>query len=53
LKKKIKKESGRTKIQGAILKTLAAAGIMSVALLAPNALQMLKLFGVDKKIFEK
>lgn len=49
LEKENKKQIRATKIQGAILKTIAAAGIMSVALLAPNALQMLKLFGFDKK----
>ena len=39
-----------TKIQKVVLKTIATAGILSVTLLAPNALQMLNFFGFDKKI---
>ncbi len=50
---KMEKENKRqirvTKIQSAIIKTIASAGLLSVALLAPNALQMLKLFKLDKK----
>lgn len=46
LKTKIKIRN--TKIQRAVLGTLAAAGVLSVALLAPNALQMLKVFGLGK-----
>lgn len=37
-----------TKIQKAVLQSLAAVGILSVALLAPNALQILKLFDKGK-----
>ncbi len=36
-----------TKIQRVVLQTIATAGILSVALLAPNALQMLKVFGYN------
>jgi len=46
----IKKEIRIGKIQKAILGTVAAAGLLSVALVLPNALQVLKLFGVDKKM---
>ncbi len=37
-----------TKIQKIVLRTIATAGILSVALLAPNALKMLKFFGNNK-----
>jgi len=49
MEKENKRQIRNTKIQGAILKTIAGAGLLSVALLAPNALQMLKVFGLDKK----
>jgi len=49
LEKENRQQIRATKIQKAILGTVAAAGILSVALVAPNALQALKLFGVDKK----
>ncbi|OGZ10481.1 MAG: CRISPR-associated endonuclease Cas2 [Candidatus Lloydbacteria bacterium RIFCSPHIGHO2_02_FULL_50_13] len=39
----------RLKIQKVVLQSVAVAGVLSVALLAPNALQILKLFGVSKK----
>jgi CRISPR-associated endonuclease Cas2 len=39
-----------TKIQSAVLRTVAAAGLISVALVLPNALQMLKVFNLDKKL---
>jgi DNA-binding transcriptional regulator PaaX len=45
----IKKEIRATKIQKVVLQTIATAGILSVALLAPNALQALKIFGINKK----
>ena len=45
LEKENKKVIRATKIQKIVLKTIAAAGFLSVALLAPNALQMLKKFG--------
>jgi CRISPR/Cas system-associated endoribonuclease Cas2 len=38
----------RTNIQHVLLHTIAAAGILSVALLAPNALQVLKMFDKGK-----
>lgn len=45
LEKENRKVIRATKIQKIVLKTIAAAGFLSVALLAPNALQMLKKFG--------
>jgi DNA-binding transcriptional regulator PaaX len=48
LETEIKIKIRNTKIQRAILGTLATAGILSVALLAPNALQMLKMFGLGE-----
>lgn len=39
----------KSELQEIILKTVAAAGILTVALLAPNALQMFKLFGVKPR----
>jgi CRISPR-associated endonuclease Cas2 len=45
-----KKQIRATKIQKAILGTVAAVGLISVALVLPNALQALKLFGIDKKL---
>ena len=44
-----KKEIRATKIQKAVLQTIATAGLLSMALLAPNALQALKIFGLNKK----
>ena len=43
LKKKIKRKN----IKKAILSTIAVAGLLSVALVAPNALQVLKLFNIS------
>lgn len=48
LETEIKKEIRATKIQKIVLQTIATAGLLSVALLAPNALQALKMFGYDK-----
>jgi CRISPR-associated endonuclease Cas2 len=48
LEEEVKKQIRNTKIQKVILQTIAAAGILSIALLAPNALQMLKLFDNKK-----
>lgn len=45
LKKRTKKEN----IQKAILSGIAAVGLLSVAVLAPNALQTLKFFGIEPK----
>lgn len=42
---KMREGTRRDKIQKAILQSVAAVGVLSVALLAPNALQMLKVFG--------
>jgi DNA-binding transcriptional regulator PaaX len=50
LEKENQKQIRATKIQKIILGTVAAAGLLSVALVVPNALQALKLFGLDKKI---
>jgi len=52
LEKEIKKEIRATKIQKAILGIVATAGILSVALVAPNALQVLKMSGLDKKLLK-
>ncbi len=49
LETEVKNEIRATKIQKAVLQTIATAGILSVALLAPNALQVLKMFGLNKK----
>ena len=45
LEEKVARTAKRDKIQKAILQSIAAAGLLSVALLAPNALQILKFFG--------
>ena len=50
IEKSLKRRIRNTKIQKAILGTIATAGVLSVALLAPNALQILKLFNLDKKL---
>ncbi|MEI8339257.1 MAG: CRISPR-associated endonuclease Cas2 [bacterium] len=39
-----------TKIQKAILGCVAVAGVLGVAMVAPNAFQALKIFGVDSKL---
>ena len=39
-------EVRRTRINSAIIKTLAVGGVLAVALMAPNALQLLKQFGI-------
>lgn len=49
----LKKEIKIGKIQKAILGTVAAAGLLSVALVVPNALQALKIFGWDKKLINR
>lgn len=48
--KTVRRKIRNTKIQKAVLETIAVTGIISVALLAPNALQMLKLLDLDKKL---
>jgi len=49
LEKEVKKEIRNTKIQKAILKTIGGVGFLSMALLAPNALQVLGHFGLVGK----
>lgn len=46
---KLKKRVKRENIQKAILSGIAAAGILGVAVLAPNALQALKFFNIESK----
>lgn len=50
LEEENKKQIRATKIQSIVLRTVAAAGLISVALVLPNALQMLKVFNLDKKL---
>jgi DNA-binding transcriptional regulator PaaX len=44
MEEEVGRQTRNTKIQKAVLQTIAAAGILSVALLAPNAFQMFKSF---------
>jgi DNA-binding transcriptional regulator PaaX len=46
---KNKKEIRSTEMQKVVLQTIKAAGVLSIALLAPNALRMFKIFKTDKK----
>ncbi|MFH1454844.1 MAG: hypothetical protein ABIF22_00755 [bacterium] len=48
LENEVKKRIRATKIQKVVLQTIATAGLLSVALLAPNALQALKMFSHNK-----
>ena len=48
VEKELKKELKKKNIQRAILNSISTVGILSVALLAPNALQVLKPFGLDR-----
>jgi DNA-binding transcriptional regulator PaaX len=50
MEKEVKERATRQNIQKIVLGTIAAAGLLSVALVAPNALHALKLFGLDKKL---
>lgn len=50
LEKELKKERRKVNIQKIILGTVATAGVLSVALVAPNAVQVLKSFGIEKKL---
>ncbi|MDO8492773.1 MAG: CRISPR-associated endonuclease Cas2 [bacterium] len=50
LEKESYKRSRRAYLQRAILKSVAIAGAISVAVVAPNAMQILKMLGVDKKL---
>lgn len=45
LEKGSKKRTRRSNIQKIVLQSIATAGILGVAILAPNALQVLKMFG--------
>jgi len=49
LEKEFKKRKKRENIQKIILSSIATAGLLSVTVLAPNALQALKFFGVGSK----
>ena len=49
LEKELKTRIKRENIQKAILSGIATDGILSVAVLAPNALQALKFFGIEPK----
>jgi len=53
LEKNLKKRTRNNNIQKIILKTVAAAGFLSVALLAPNALQALRQVGLFPKQRQK
>lgn len=46
LEKRAKKRLGRETLKKIVLGTVATAGVLSVALVAPNTLQILKTFGV-------
>ncbi len=46
IEKKVRAKVRRTRINSAIISTLAGAGVLAVALMAPNALQILKQFGL-------
>lgn len=51
MEESVRRNIRRSKIQRAVLGAVAAAGILSVALVAPNALQVLRLF--DKKKYRR
>lgn len=48
LEKESKKRTRNANLQRIILGTVAAAGVISFSLLAPNAMRVFKLFGLDK-----
>ena len=48
--KEVKKRATKINLQKAVLGVIATAGLLSVALVAPNALQALKIFDLDKKL---
>ncbi len=52
LEKENKKQIRATKIQTAVLKAIAGAGLLSLSFVLPNSLKMLKVFGLDKKLKE-
>lgn len=45
LENESRRRAKKTQIQKIILRSVAAVGVLSISLLAPNALQMLKMFG--------
>ncbi|MBI2627568.1 hypothetical protein HYW72_01410 [Candidatus Nomurabacteria bacterium] len=49
LEKEFKKRERKANIQKIILSSIATVGLLSVAVLAPNALQALKFFGIEPK----
>ena len=49
LETEVKKEIKRKNIQRIILSILATAGVLSVAVIAPNVLQILKTLGIVNK----
>lgn len=51
MEKEVSRRTRNTRVQKAVLQTVAAAGMLSIALLAPNALQMLKIF--EKSLSKK
>ena len=53
LEVEVQNQIRNTKIQKVVLQTVAAAGLLSVALLAPNALQMLSIFKGSKLLKNK
>ena len=50
MEKEVKKRATKINLQKAVLGVIATAGLLSVALVAPNALQALKIFDLDKKL---
>ena len=49
LEKYVKRKTTRQNIQKIILKTIAAVGFLGIAVLAPNALKMLKMFDAGRQ----
>lgn len=52
IESEIRKQIRVSKLQQTILTTVAFSGLLSVSLLAPNALKALKVFDLDKKLFK-
>lgn len=50
IEKELKKERKKANLQKIILNSIAVTGLLSVAFLAPNVLQVLKTIGFDKKL---
>lgn len=53
LEREVARQVRNGKVQKAILQSLAVAGILSLAVLAPNAMQILKVFGNKKRSSSK